>query len=999
MEFMKSVVVAFLLFAGLCSHAVTAKEEISYQKSSTPEWVNIRLLNMDVAVPIDLISQGTFYRIVDDQVKVTDKAVEHHYRRIATTIVNQKGLDDNSQIQIDFDPTYESLIIHDISVVRNGTRVDRYDSSEISVFFSEDNYARQIYNGVATFNVILNDVQVGDTVDYSYTVTGSNPVYKGLFSKSRVLVWTVPVQDQYHRVLWGKSQPLHVEQRNGNFPLTETQSANYRDYSVHAHMATPQRFSSQSPAWNLPYHEISYTETGSWKQVNDWALDLYNDLGTNSEVKELADSIRQQTTNPEQQLVLALNYVQDKIRYVGIQIGDNSHLPTPASETLRLKYGDCKDKTVLMLALMQELGIEGYPALVNSEIGQSLNQLIPSIKRFDHVIVNAVIGEDNYWLDPTMSNQIGPLESLYQPDFGHALVVKQGEDSLVKMDASTISDIQINETYTIPADVKEPAELQVTTRYLGWQTQRILSQIQNHGAASLGEQYLEYYQRSFPGASSLMPIELESDNTTGWVTLEEHYRIETPFTETEDGHEIYFYSNDIRNELDKPKDVDRNAPFVRNYPKKITNKIVLKLLDQDWDIEADAFTEDNPFFTFSYDAKYENHTLTLEYRYESKQDHVSAGDIDAYLEARSRARDHTTYHIIHHKQKEPGAASSEPASDANEEINEETSYILWYMAVAAVLFCVMLVDWRFSATSRKDADTLWFQPVPLSKFYFLTFITFGAYGSYWVYRNWYLIDKHEKQGIWPIARGIFSVFWLYPLYSKFSKHQSQQSNQTFLFSVYLAVFLAALYFALGVVSGFSDNTTLNTVVYALVPLVFVPFIIYVNQLYPRETSGYKNGAKVGLRHICATLICLPLMLISIGQITNLTPSDKVVDGDALWSHDVKFMHQQNILSDADTIQYFYSNALFSIRKDGNGFTQHNVFSYWEEDDKFAAESARYGDIEDIKIDFANSEDENTTVTVIRKDGTDFLLYVSAVEKKDKVFTEALLSNWKASQEG
>ena len=999
---MKPVIAASILVGWLLTFPALSQNATNYQKTSTPDWVEIRPLNTDVKAPTELISNGTFYRIVDDQIRVTQTGESQYYSRMVKTVVNQKGLNESSQIQIDFDPSYQSLLIHDIKVFRDGQASDRFDSSEISVFHSEDSFEQQVYSGTVTFNVILNDVTVGDTVDYSYSILGSNPVYSGLFSESRTLVWSVPVQDQYHRVLWGKSEALHVAQRNGMFPVSEKRVGAFRDYSIHVNMASPQRFSSESPAWDVPYHQVFYSETPAWEQVNDWALGLYADLGADDAVKAVAESIRQQASEPKQQLALALRFVQENIRYVAIQIADNSHLPTPASDTLRLKYGDCKDKSVLMLALMAELGIKGYPALVNTDIGKTLDQITPSINRFDHVIVNALVGETQYWLDPTMSNQVGPLENLYQPDFGFALVVKPGEESLTRMNASAATDILIEETYTLPVEVAQPAKLEVVTSYAGWQAQRILSQVQNDGAASIRDQYLEYYQRSFPGASSLMPIEINTNTDSGWVTLKEQYQIDNAFTEEDEGYKIYFYSTDIRNQLSRPKDVDRNAPYARNFPKKISNKIVLKFLEEDWEFDDEVFKEENAFFSFIYSTKFVNNVLTLNFQYESKQDHVPADDINTYLEALDRARDYTSYSIIKYKNTSTAAESTETLPTASEEqgVNQEVTFILWYLGAFVILFCLMLVDWRFAATGRKDSDALWFQPTSRTKFFVLGFLTLGLYCSYWVYRNWLLIDRHEKKGIWPIARGIFSVFWLYPLYIKLVEHRANQGDCPSLFPKYLAIILAVLYVVLGALAGLIEDATINTLAYLAMPIVFLPFINYINRLYPKETKDYSNGAKVGFRHVFISLIFLPFILMSVGQATYLTPTGQVIEGDELWVHDIEFMQRENILNEADKVEFFYSDALFSIRRDGNGFTQQKVFSYWiDEESGLDTESADYEQIKDIKIEFAKSEEENTTVTLVRDDNTDFLLFVSAVKKKDRVFAEALLNNWKAKRVG
>lgn len=997
MEFMKSVVKCIVLFAWMQACNAWGEQPNTFQIASTPDWVEVREFDLTVAPPEDLISGGVFYRIVDDQIRVSRDGEQDYYFRIAQSVVNQQGLDDSSLIQIDFDPSYQSLFIHDISVVRNGQRSDRLATSDISVFNSEEDHARRIYNGTLTFNAILNDVTVGDTVDFSYTLVGSNPVYKGLFSASRTLAWSVPVQDQYHRVLWGKANPLHVKQDKGMFPLSEVQNGDYRDYRIHVNTTEPKRFSSQAPSWNLPYPKVYYTETNTWEQVNDWAMGLYQDLGSDNDVKDVAESIRNNGQSRRHQLALALRFVQENIRYIGIEIGDNSHLPTPAKDTLRLKYGDCKDKSVLLLALLQELGIEAHPVLVNSETGSILDQIIPALTRFDHVIVHAVVDGNSYWLDPTMSNQIGQLDAIYQPDFGYALVVRSGETSLTRMDTQGVTDVRATETYVIPETVTEPSQLNVKTRYRGAQAQSMLSYLQRDGIKSVGEQYLEYYQRSFPGTTSMQPIDVETDEASGWVTVSEYYQLSSPYTEEESRHAMYFYANDIRDQLTKPEDIDRNAPYARSFPKNIVNTIVLKFPNNNWDLSYDTFEEDNPYFSFRSSGVYENNTLTLTYQYSSKSDHVPAEELDIYLEARARARDNTSYQIT--KAKDNGADADVETTAESEALDADEEYILWYMVAMVALLLVMITDWRFSATSRQASGETWFQPVSQMKFYIVSALTFGLYCNYWIYRNWLLVDRQEQKGIWPIARAIFAVFWLYPLYDKLASHQGSVHATPRLFPRYVAVLLALLFFAMSVVANVTDTFAANAFVILAIPLVFVPFISYINRLYPAGSDSYKAGSRIGLRHICLSLMCLPLIVLTFGQSLNLMPANTVVEGDKLWSHDLAFMQRENILVEADVIEFFYSNAVFSIRDDGNGFTQTKVFSYWvDENGKVEKAIADFEDIKDIKVEYAKIDSENTTVTVVRQDDSDFLLYVSAAEKKDKIFIEALLERWNAARD-
>ncbi|GFD89544.1 hypothetical protein KUL152_17700 [Tenacibaculum sp. KUL152] len=1007
MDFMKSVFTFVAIVIGLFSFGALSAESEGYRNTPTPDWVKKRVLDTTTPIPVDLISSGVFYRVVDDQIKVTREGEKQYYTRIAQTVANAKGLDGSSQIEIHFDPTYESLLIHDISVVRDGERVSRLESADISLFNSEQDFERRIYDGTITYNAILDDVLVGDTVDFSHSIIGSNPVYRGIFSTGRTLVWNIPVEDQYHRVLWGKSSPLYVSQRNGQTPVTKTQSDGFTDYSVHIEMVPPQQFDNQSPDWFLPRHQINYTEMPSWQAVNEWAMILYQDLGVDDSVRAIAQDIKNQTTSTEAQLAKALSYVQNNIRYVGIEIGANSHIPTPSKDTLRLKYGDCKDKSVLLLAIMRELGITGFPALVNTEIGKSLDKLPPAVTRFDHVIVNAIIDDKLLWLDPTMTDQFGPLDNLYQPDFGYALVVRENEKSLTQMNATSISNIDVMETYVIPKDIKENAQLYVESQYLGRQAQRIVSNYEEDGAASLEKQYLEYYQRAFPNAAVATPLSLVVNAENGRATLNEHYVIENAFTESEHGFEMDFYATDVRNQLTKPKVINRNAPYARSFPMDVANTIKLQFADDSWAFDNEEFSEDNPFFKYHYSATYKDKTLTLSYQYSAKKDHVPADEIEDYLAARDRARDYSSYSIIWYKR---NSSTDTESSSTTENTNTFDEFaFLGYLAIALiVLFILMLIDWRLAATSRNDSEHLRFQVVPLSKFLLMGIFTFGLYCHYWVYRNWLLIEKQDNKGTWPIARGIFAPFWLYPLYCKLKQHADNESDSPSLFPTHIGILTAALYFvmyftvnsidAAGAVILETDVLSISIILSMLLPLPFVPYIRYINKVYSSHNQDCKNGAKIGFRHVLISAICFPFLMLSMGQLLNILPSGDVVEGSDLWSHDIAFMYRENLIEGTEQIQYFYSDAILLNQLDGNGYTDKKVFSYWIDDEVgLVSEFASYKDIKDIEVDYADDTLEVTTIKIVREDDSDFFLYVYSSTGKDNLFIDVLMSNWKTKK--
>lgn len=106
-------------------------------------------------------------------------------------------------------------------------------------------------------------------------------------------------------------------------------------------------------------------------------------------------------------------------------MGTGGYVPASAETTWSRRFGDCKGKTALLIALLDELGIEADPVLVHSRIGDALPQLLPMVGYFDHVIVRAKVAGKTYWLDGTRSGD-GDLDRIPVPAFEWGLPLTRG---------------------------------------------------------------------------------------------------------------------------------------------------------------------------------------------------------------------------------------------------------------------------------------------------------------------------------------------------------------------------------------------------------------------------------------------------------------------------------------------------------------------------------------------------------------------------------------------
>ncbi len=96
-------------------------------------------------------------------------------------------------------------------------------------------------------------------------------------------------------------------------------------------------------------------------------------------------------------------FVADDIRYVGFEHGRGAVEPRPPEVTLERRFGDCKDKVALLLALARAIGLSGHAVLVASDRHDPSKLLMPSWKYFDHVIacLNQPSSDSLLCMDPT----------------------------------------------------------------------------------------------------------------------------------------------------------------------------------------------------------------------------------------------------------------------------------------------------------------------------------------------------------------------------------------------------------------------------------------------------------------------------------------------------------------------------------------------------------------------------------------------------------------------
>lgn len=269
--------------------------------------------------------------------------------------------------------------------------------------------------------------------------------------------------------------------------------------------------------------------------------------------------------------------VQRDIRYLGVEIGASTHAPAAPDVVFKRRFGDCKDKATLVVAMLHALGIDAAPALVHTDKLAADSQ--PTPHAFNHVIVRALVDGKPYWIDPTRSEQQGDLAHLYQPDYGMALVLAADSQALVKMGPQAKSRRAVRSLFDLRGAHDAPAGYVVGTTVQGAEADRMRARLVSVDRADTETEYLNFYARAYPGIRTARAMEVKDDLVNNTLAITEHYAIADFWQRKGEGKpmEAYVSSPEIHARLGAPDLLKRIAPLRRAFPEEVEEVTTVKL--------------------------------------------------------------------------------------------------------------------------------------------------------------------------------------------------------------------------------------------------------------------------------------------------------------------------------------------------------------------------------------------------------------------------------------
>jgi TPR repeat protein/transglutaminase-like putative cysteine protease len=503
-------------------------------------------------------------RLHETQAWVGDKPTILMHRAIQ---VNERSaLSAIGQLSIEYFPAWQKLVLHRVAIMREQQVIDRTKEVSVRLLQREASMEQGVFGGATSAQFLLDDVRLGDTVSLIYSIGGENPVFGNKWARS--FTWDSSYYTEQRKLIVShpKKRPLYWRQL-GDYHKESIESkiesaGEIERFTFEGKAIEAVDFEPSTPSDFLPVRTLQFSEYANWQEVALWANNLFPKTAANVEVSKLAKTFGQHSGDLAKASA-ALKWVQEQVRYFSLSIGENSHRPASPETVLKRRYGDCKDKSYLLIALLRELGIKASPVLLSAEMKHLASKTQASPGVFDHVIVQISIGSELFYVDPTRTGQIAQIKLLPQAFPGaHVLLVNDTNSSLIQLPPVKHEEIQYERRENIKLlNFKGDATLELRQVYRGDYADYARMRMASFTKSELKKEFLSLFERRYPEIELVtLPTLIEHQDSNA-IEIHAKYKVANILSTKEGMIRLEYDAQDITNSLDVPEKIIRNFPF------------------------------------------------------------------------------------------------------------------------------------------------------------------------------------------------------------------------------------------------------------------------------------------------------------------------------------------------------------------------------------------------------------------------------------------------------
>lgn len=378
-------------------------------------------------------------------------------REVAYRLLTQSSVDDLRQTTLSYTEGYQELaILQAYTLKADGTRIDVGPNGMMSGYGSSSSPG---FEDLKTITVIFPNVEPGDEIVLVTASRQTRPWFENQFAREYMFPSVIATHDGSISITSPDSVPLQFDNLGLQEDAAKTKASGMTTRTWHYSNDHPLADESDavSPLDTGPRLVVS-TFTGYDQVAEIYRRMVHGKSDVSPDIKQQADRLVAGIGDRREQARAIYEWVSTHIGYVDIVLGAGGFVPHDAAAVLKTHYGDCKDHTVLLAALLAAEGIVSAPVLIEATNEYQLPKAASPFV-FDHLI--NYVPEFDLFLDSTA--QLAPFGELPPGDAGKPVLnMLTGATMHTPPNSASRSTMSATETVTIGRDGAADGETKVT---------------------------------------------------------------------------------------------------------------------------------------------------------------------------------------------------------------------------------------------------------------------------------------------------------------------------------------------------------------------------------------------------------------------------------------------------------------------------------------------------------------------------------------------------------
>ena len=625
--------IRWLAVAALCAWALGRFAEPAHAQPAEVSGPSVRLsttlpswVEAVEAPPPREDASGSRESLLDDRQLYAGDGYVERFVRTRYRVLNGGGVANGSEIALSV-AADEQLTWHHVRRIRDGQSVEMLRSvDELRVLRPEASVHRDaLIDDRHTAVLVLDDIRPGDVIEVATTRRRSLALFGGRFVTREVLAGSARSRLS---VRWPAGREPHARLAN----LSPEWSVERSETSlvVEARDVPPVERPLDAPEWWEPWPSVYLSEFEDWNDVARWAASMYAEVSERSLPESAPLAELAGIEDPVERVAAALRYVQEDVRYLGLELGENRMRPHAPAEVAATRRGDCKDKALLLLSVLAQPAFEGIDvsaraALVHSRARTTLDDALASPLAFDHVVVRLQLGDEVFWVDPTRRAE--PVSLAERPPlvYERALLVDPAAEGLVEIPSPAPAEPSYELLEHFDATVHPPTYV-VQTTYRGESAAAVRQHLESTSVEELGEEDRAQLESLGREVTPTAPAEVEHLPGNA-VRVIERYTLPRLYTRGRCDVDAWA----LWPSVGLPDSARPSGPFGVRHPLFVRHRVIVETRRAWEPSEPDAALRAGPL-ELTRQTEVEGRRIEMTATLRSSSDHVPEAEVEAFTE-------------------------------------------------------------------------------------------------------------------------------------------------------------------------------------------------------------------------------------------------------------------------------------------------------------------------------------------------------------------------------